>query len=157
MTILSTAQLYAIFLESDWWRDLSKLKRSQSPRCSRCPATTKLQSHHRFYRPHWFDTQLEDLEVLCLDCHEKEHGISTVKFTPNTKAQANQWRKGNRKRSWNGGQQNQRHKKSRRQRIKEQSRRERIQGLEKSNQLKPWHKFRTKPVHNYVNRGTSSN
>lgn len=42
-------------------------------KCERCPATKSLQSHHLFYRDDWFQTQIEDLEVLCDLCHEEEH------------------------------------------------------------------------------------
>lgn len=76
MTILSTAELYAIFLSCDWWIELSRRKRALVGHCERCPAKDKLQSHHRIYRENWFDTVLSDLEVLCRDCHEEHHGIA---------------------------------------------------------------------------------
>ena len=81
MTFLDTRELYSIFLESDWWINLSRKKRGMVGHCERCPSTDHLQSHHRFYRENWFDTLMEDLEVLCRPCHEKEHGISSTTVT----------------------------------------------------------------------------
>lgn len=71
----TTKELYAMFLESRWWIDLSRTKRRKIGQCERCGNTNRLQSHHRFYRENWFETQLEDLQVLCRRCHENEHGL----------------------------------------------------------------------------------
>ncbi len=38
-------------------------------RCQKCGATTRLQAHHKSYRP-------ERLVTLCKSCHNKEHGFS---------------------------------------------------------------------------------
>lgn len=152
----STSELYAIFLGSDWWIGLSRAKRRMVKRCEKCEATRNLQSHHIRYPDNWFDTRMDDLMVLCRLCHEKEHGIvRQSKFTPNTKQQASQWKQGNKARSFNHGKRRN-FKKSRRSLAKERSRRERLQGLGRV-EWKPWQKFRTKPIHNYINRGTSSN
>lgn len=94
MTKHTTKELYAMFLESDFWIELSRLKRRQAGKCQRCPARKQLQAHHIRYPEHWFDTRLEDLEVLCRDCHEKEHRIAKVVFTPNTPQQARERRQG---------------------------------------------------------------
>lgn len=71
-----------MFLDSDWWINLSRLKRRQVGKCERCGVVITLQSHHIHYPDNWFDTRLEDLEVLCCSCHEKEHGIVPVKPDP---------------------------------------------------------------------------
>lgn len=71
----STKELYAMFLDSRWWRDLSSAKRLKVGKCERCGEREMLQSHHRFYRDNWFETRPEDLEVLCRGCHEKEHNL----------------------------------------------------------------------------------
>lgn len=76
MTKLTTAELYRIFLDSDWWRDLSRRKRQSVGHCERCPSKQRLQSHHIRYPDNWFDTRMEDLEVLCDVCHAAEHGIT---------------------------------------------------------------------------------
>lgn len=79
MIFLDPKELYSMFLDSDWWISLSRRKRSLVGRCERCSSTDRLQSHHLLYRDNWFDTLLEDLEVLCRPCHEKEHGIGQDK------------------------------------------------------------------------------
>lgn len=73
MTTLSSKERYALFLESDFWKELSRRKRLIVGRCERCGCRNNLQSHHRFYRENWFDTILSDLEVLCRRCHENHH------------------------------------------------------------------------------------
>lgn len=76
MTILSTRELYGLFLDSEWWRRLTwEKKRSVGNRCELCGGVDELQSHHVFYRPNWFDTQLKDLLVLCRACHQRQHGV----------------------------------------------------------------------------------
>lgn len=67
---------YAEFLRSDFWWNLRREAIDiANRRCSRCPSTRFLQAHHTLYRPDWYQTQLEDLIVLCEPCHRKEHGI----------------------------------------------------------------------------------
>lgn len=76
MTVLSTKELYGLFLDSEWWRRLTReKKRSVGNRCELCGGVDGLQSHHVFYRPNWFDTQLKDLLVLCRTCHQRQHGV----------------------------------------------------------------------------------
>lgn len=70
---------YLIYLKSAEW----KLKRKQlfnerGKKCERCGATKKLQVHHVTYK-RIFNEALEDLEVLCKPCHQKEHNIKTKK------------------------------------------------------------------------------
>lgn len=67
---------YSKFLESDFWKDLTSKKIASIGRCERCNKTETLQSHHKFYRDDWHETKMEDLEVLCRECHKKEHGIT---------------------------------------------------------------------------------
>lgn len=78
MTVLSRKELYGLFLDSDWWINLSRLKRRLVGKCEKCGTTNLLQAHHVRYPDHWFDTELEDLRVLCRACHRKEHGISDI-------------------------------------------------------------------------------
>lgn len=75
---MTPKELYAQFLQSKFWINLSRQKRKMVGRCERCGSRKCLQSHHRFYREDWNLTQLEDLEVLCRKCHSKHHGIKTV-------------------------------------------------------------------------------
>lgn len=85
LTWASTRELYELFLESAWWRELSRSKRWNVGQCERCHGGIKLQSHHKVYRENWFDTVEEDLEVLCRDCHEKEHGLG--QYAPQVKVE----------------------------------------------------------------------
>lgn len=64
-----------MFLESEWWKDLSRRKRLIKGKCEQCGCEERLQSHHVRYPANWFDTTLSDLKVLCRGCHEKEHGL----------------------------------------------------------------------------------
>src|SRR5437660_4984924 len=70
----STKELYAMFLESDWWHELSKRKKASVGRkCEKCGARKRLTSHHLRYPANWFDTVAADLKVLCWPCHQKTH------------------------------------------------------------------------------------
>lgn len=76
MIYLSRKELYALFIESDWWRELSYRKRSSCGFiCNRCHKKDHCQAHHTHYPENWFDTTLDDLECICRECHEREHGI----------------------------------------------------------------------------------
>lgn len=67
---------YALFLQSDFWRQTRvKVFKQKGRRCSRCGKTYSLQVHHLIYRRPYESVQLDDLIVLCVQCHEKEHGI----------------------------------------------------------------------------------
>jgi len=67
---------YAMFLESDFWRAMSLAKRKEADfTCERCGKREECQAHHKFYREHWFDVRMEDLECVCRGCHEVEHGL----------------------------------------------------------------------------------
>jgi hypothetical protein len=73
---LPCKELYALFLESRWWLDLSRECRKEAGgRCSECGSTNRLQAHHLRYPDNWFDTTLKDLRCLCDDCHAKAHGL----------------------------------------------------------------------------------
>jgi len=69
----TTKELYAMFLDSDWWRSLSKRKKRKVGKCEHCATKKHLTSHHVVYRENWFDTRLEDLKVLCWPCHRETH------------------------------------------------------------------------------------
>lgn len=68
---------YQAFLLTPFWRELSlRKKMSVNFRCERCRRRQNLNSHHKFYRPDWFETKIEDLICLCRHCHEVEHGLA---------------------------------------------------------------------------------
>jgi len=82
MIVLGTKELYALFLECDWWRELTMRKRRKVGKCEKCSTQKRLESHHLRYPENWFDTTEEDLQVLCDDCHREEHGIKKAKPEP---------------------------------------------------------------------------
>lgn len=68
-----TAENYADYLQTPWWRK----RRNQALAdagwtCERCLARKGLQVHHRSYTRLGAELR-EDLEVLCRTCHEGEH------------------------------------------------------------------------------------
>lgn len=69
----SRQRAYRAFLKTPFWKETTERKKAVVGKCERCHAISDLQSHHTFYRSDWFETQLEDLEVLCRGCHEEEH------------------------------------------------------------------------------------
>lgn len=66
---------YRTFLQSDFWQELSLRVRTAAGKCARCDATEFLQAHHTIYRADWYETQPDDLQVLCRGCHKREHGV----------------------------------------------------------------------------------
>lgn len=74
-----TKEGYALFLQTEFWRELSRKKRQAVGKCEDCGTEKDLQSHHIRYPWPWFDTTLDDLRVLCRLCHERAHGITGEK------------------------------------------------------------------------------
>jgi len=67
--------LYKNYLSTKRWEEISNLcKELHLNKCNRCENTENLQAHHKTYE-NLFEEKQEDLECLCRDCHEKEHGI----------------------------------------------------------------------------------
>lgn len=72
---------YRAFLQTEFWKELSARKKaSVGWRCEKCGSGDYIQSHHVFYPGNWFDTTLDNLQVLCRKCHQIEHGISPFPF-----------------------------------------------------------------------------
>lgn len=71
---MTAKERYREFLKTPFWKDLSRRKLEQVGHCEVCGYHHHLQAHHLFYRLDWFDTKLEDLQVLCRTCHRIEHG-----------------------------------------------------------------------------------
>lgn len=74
-----TAENYRLYLRSEHWADTRRgALRAADFRCARCGATRSrtrtLDVHHRTYE-RLGSEQPGDLEVLCRDCHETQHGI----------------------------------------------------------------------------------
>lgn len=70
------SKLYDLYLKSPEWKAISdECKRLANFKCNRCDNTTNLHAHHLTYDNIGEEKQ-EDLECLCLSCHEIEHGKS---------------------------------------------------------------------------------
>ena len=71
---------YQEFLKSDFWISLSDCKKAKVDcKCEKCGKSEFLECHHIIYRSSWYDTKLEDLIILCRECHKKEHNIESKK------------------------------------------------------------------------------
>lgn len=68
---------YSHFLASNYWRSVRDLKIDQvGGKCEKCGSTSSLQLHHTTYEHHGDEmNHLEDLVVMCRECHEREHGV----------------------------------------------------------------------------------
>lgn len=67
---------YKEYLQTNHWKRLRRVKLEQAGyKCEQCESTFWLAVHHVSYRKSWFDSQPEDLKVLCNYCHKKAHGI----------------------------------------------------------------------------------
>lgn len=155
MTWHSTKELYGMFLRSDWWIALSRTKRRSVGKCEQCGDRRCLQAHHVRYPENWFDTGMEDLKVLCRDCHESEHHITKVVFHPNSKGQRKAFR--NERRQRLKARPKVKRDKSWWQKWRKQKRKQR---MKQSFSNKPWTPkgaLRCSTKLHYVNRGTSSN
>lgn len=151
----SAKEAYLMFLKSDFWINLTRRKCKQAGRCNRCGSRKKLQSHHKFYRNHWFDTIIEDLECLCRNCHRNHHGIKTEPVTesypsipvPVVNPVSKPWvpkkkkRRKRRKNEWTG---------------KKRTYTEARQIIEAFKPVRPWY-YNNKPSNKWSSRGNSSN
>ena len=48
-------------------------------KCQSCGSTSRIQVHHKKYHYDllpWEYKNPEDIEILCMSCHEKEHGMT---------------------------------------------------------------------------------
>lgn len=71
-----------IYLRSDHWEVLrGRALIYYGRKCLKCPATTQLQVHHLNYR-NIYDVILDDLQVLCMTCHHKEHPEHSKEGSP---------------------------------------------------------------------------
>jgi hypothetical protein len=65
---------YPFFLNTYYWHIISGFLKESSDYCQCCSSKRNLQVHHRSYchrgREH---ENLQDLSVLCSDCHDKSH------------------------------------------------------------------------------------
>jgi 5-methylcytosine-specific restriction endonuclease McrA len=68
---------YKDFLVTPYWKAIAQYKRYKAKyKCELCNSNGSLAVHHKTYENHGLEVyHLEDLVVLCKDCHEKFHGI----------------------------------------------------------------------------------
>lgn len=67
---------YREYLRSPYWRARRRQAiHAAGHRCHRCPASARLEVHHRTYLRLGCELPA-DLEVLCGDCHASAHGAA---------------------------------------------------------------------------------
>lgn len=68
-------------LDSRWKKRRQQVFKCKGCVCEKCGATTKLQVHHLRYvdGKYAWEYKMKDLIVLCVECHEKQHGIDLDK------------------------------------------------------------------------------
>lgn len=67
-----------IYLKSEHWQDLRKQAFETHGRvCRGCQKTARLDVHHLRYG-FIFDVEVCDLQILCRECHDKEHAPNPV-------------------------------------------------------------------------------
>lgn len=74
---MTTKESYGLFLQSDFWKQIRvECFRRDDWTCRHCGigSSGRLQAHHVFYPPDWYNTTLDHLLTLCRKCHSKEHG-----------------------------------------------------------------------------------
>jgi len=82
---------YAEFLRGELWQILRLLALERAGYCCNrigCleEDQTRLRVHHVRYRRNWWETTLEDLEVICARHHEIEHGgIDVSRLLPRSR------------------------------------------------------------------------
>lgn len=75
----ATQAAYRVYLQSEHWRGLRlEAFKRYGRKCSKCPATCRLDVHHVRYRHPWTAGIVDDLMILCRRCHELEHGLVVV-------------------------------------------------------------------------------
>lgn len=66
---------YEDYLNHWAWKEKAEwIKHIRNNRCERCGDKKYLHVHHKDYKSLGNETK-DDVEVLCKDCHKKEHGI----------------------------------------------------------------------------------
>jgi 5-methylcytosine-specific restriction endonuclease McrA len=72
---LTRKQRYAKFLKSQEWQDQRrKVIARDHGKCTNCGSRKRPQVHHKRYSV-WGHEPLEDLELLCRNCHRLAHGL----------------------------------------------------------------------------------
>jgi 5-methylcytosine-specific restriction endonuclease McrA len=85
---------YSEFVKTDYWRLVREaVIEVRGGQCAVCENTKSLIVHHRSYRNHGMEHRhLEDLVVLCWDCHSKIHA-DKAKPKKDPEIKVKEWRK----------------------------------------------------------------
>ncbi len=83
MAYTARAAEYSAYLSSEWWQDQAQYAKHRADhRCQFCRARGKdhggdavLHAHHASYKRLGEDDEIDDLVVLCADCHAALHSI----------------------------------------------------------------------------------
>lgn len=76
---MTGADLYAKYLQTPEWRELSEhCKRRDGYKCRLCGSTEMLAAHHVQYPTDWYDTKLDQLITLCDGCHKVAHQVDEL-------------------------------------------------------------------------------
>ena len=78
------SKAYKNYLKSSKWIQTRIDVLLSRKSCERCGSTHKLQVHHKNY-DNLGNEEPEDLELLCNNCHCKEHGKEILIQTPDKK------------------------------------------------------------------------
>lgn len=72
---------YRQYLESDHWQLMKRLAHEANPGggCRMCGSFLDLQVHHRTYARCPYHERLEDLTVVCEECHDLYEGAKKAK------------------------------------------------------------------------------
>lgn len=65
-------------LSKEWFEIRNNLFKSRGKKCELCSSTTRIEVHHKTYK-NIFNEQLEDLQVLCSECHSDIHKVKGTK------------------------------------------------------------------------------
>jgi len=66
-------QLYRAYLRTPEWKAIKlEIHSLRNHKCERCDSTYRLEVHHKTYK-NLFNESPKDLELLCHNCHGKEH------------------------------------------------------------------------------------
>ena len=65
---------YALSLKSEYWQEVKQRIRARDRVCVKCESILYLEVHHKTYKNKGNELEhLEDLVLLCAECHQKEH------------------------------------------------------------------------------------
>jgi 5-methylcytosine-specific restriction endonuclease McrA len=69
---------YREYMKSAAWKALSRKFREEAGCCEVCGTTEQLQCHHLHYKTLGREKR-EDIQVVCMPCHCKIHGVKSFK------------------------------------------------------------------------------